>query len=51
VPLSLNDEVLGMVMKGKSRQVEYKACEVLGKPVGHLQYFLNKTFIQLLEER
>ena len=49
VPHSLYDKVLETVMKSKSRQVEYKVREVAGKPVGHVQHFLNKTFVQLLE--
>lgn len=38
-------------MKSKSRRMEYKVREVVGKPLGRVQYFLNKTFVQLLEER
>ena len=50
VPHCLDDKILDTVMKSKSRRKEYKVREVVGKPVGRVQYFLNKTFVQLLEE-
>ena len=50
VPHALDEKILDTVMKSKSRRVEYKVREVVGKPVGRVQYFLNKTFVQLLEE-
>lgn len=51
VPHALDDEILDTVMKSKSRRMEYKVTEVVGKSLGRVQYFLNKTFVQLLEER
>ena len=50
VPHCLDGKILDTVMKSKSRRMEYKVREVVGKPVGRVQYFLNKTFVQLLEE-
>ena len=37
-------------MRSKSKRKEYRVSDVMGKPIGRVQYFLNKTSIQLLEE-
>ena len=40
-----------VVMKSRSKWKEYKVREVEGKPIiGRVQYLLNKSFTQLLEE-
>ncbi len=50
VPHDLDEETLDTVMTSKSRKLKYSVREVVGKPVGRVQYFLNKTFFQLLQE-
>ena len=50
VPQDLDEETKRTVMRSKSKRKEYRVSDVMGKPIGRVQYFLNKTFIQLLEE-
>jgi len=50
VPQDLDEETKGTVMRSKSKRKEYRVSDVMGKTIGRVQYFLNKTFIQLLEE-
>ena len=51
VPLDLDEKTLETVMRSKSKKIEYRVRDVVGKPLGRVQYFLNKTFFQLVEER
>ena len=50
VPRDLDDQTLETVMKSKSKKLQYRVRDVVGKPIGRVQYFLNKTFFQLLQE-
>lgn len=50
VPRHLDEDTLVKVMKSKSKKVEYTVRDVVGKTIGHVQYFLKKTFYQLLQE-
>lgn len=50
VPRDLDDQTLEIVMKSKSKKLQYRVRDVVGKPIGRVQYFLNKTFFQLLQE-
>ena len=50
VPRDLDDNTLETIMKSKSKKLEYTVREVVGKPIGRVQYFLNKTLFQLLQE-
>ena len=50
VPDDLDEDLLSTVMKSKSKKKVYTVREVVGKTVGRVQYFLNKTFFQLLQE-
>ena len=43
MPLDLDEKTLETVMKSKSKKVEYRVRDVVGKPLGRVQYFLNKT--------
>ena len=51
VPLDLDGKTIETVMKSKSKKIEYRVRDVVGKPLGRVQYFLNKTFFQVVEER
>ncbi|CAH3194148.1 unnamed protein product, partial [Porites evermanni] len=42
--------MMEMVMKSKSAKTEYKVRDLVGKTIGRVQYFLNKTFVELLDE-
>lgn len=50
VPSDLDDAMMEMVMKSKSAKTEYKVRDLVGKTIGCVQYFLNKTFVELLDE-
>jgi len=50
VPRDLDSRVLDMVMVSKSKKRQYKVRDVVGKTIGRVQYFLNKTFVELTEE-
>ena len=50
VPRDLDDQTLETVMKSRSKKLQYRVRDVVGKPIGRVQYFLNKTFFQLLQE-
>ena len=47
----LDPSTFKKVMHSKSSKRTYTVGDVACKPVGRVQYFLNNTFSQLLEER
>ena len=50
VPCHLDNHLLEMVMVSKSKKTQYNVRDVVGKTIGRVQYFPNKTFVELMEE-
>lgn len=50
VPDYLPDEIANTKMESKSGGKSYLMKDVLGKPVGRVQYFLNEILADLLDE-
>ena len=49
-PRNQHEGTLKTVMRSKSKKLKCSVKEVVGKPVGRVQHFLNKTFFWLLQE-
>ena len=49
VPDDLTEEVLNTVMRSQLLKKSYQIREVVGKTVGRVPYFLNKTFAEEIE--
>lgn len=50
VPDDLPEDILKQRMTSKSSRLSYLVRDVVGKVMGRVQYFLNKTFVYLLDE-
>ena len=50
VPQELPDDIGSTRMTSKSTKQSYLMREKVGKPVGRMQYFLNKAIVDLLEK-
>lgn len=50
VPNDLPEDILKQRMTSKSSRSSYIVRDVVGKVMGRVQYFLNKTFVDLLDE-
>ena len=50
VPDYLQDEIANTKMESKSGGKSYLMKDVVGKPVGRVQYFLNEILADLLDE-
>lgn len=46
VPHDLSQEMLDKTMHSRSLKKSYQVRDVIGKPVGRVQYFLNKTLVE-----
>lgn len=49
VPDDLRDVYNDQTMYSRSSKKSYKLREVIGKPIGRVQYFLNETFAELMK--
>ena len=50
IPDCLTDHIASRRMESKSSRKSYLMREVQGKPVGRVQYFLNKILVDLINE-
>lgn len=50
VPNDLPEDILGTKMSSKSKKISYTIRDVIGKPVGRMQYVLNVAICKLLDE-
>ena len=46
VPHDLDHEMLDKTMHSRSLKKSYQVRDVIGKPVGRVQYFLNRTLVE-----
>jgi len=49
VPDDLGDFYEDQTMSCRSLKKSYKVCDVVGKPIAQVQYFLSETFTELLK--
>ncbi|CAH3143855.1 unnamed protein product [Porites lobata] len=46
VPHDLSEEMLNKTMHSRSLKKSYQVRDVIGKPIGRVQYFLNRTLVE-----
>ena len=46
VPRGLSEEMLNKTMHNRSLKKSYLVRDVIGKPIGKVQYFLNRTLVE-----
>lgn len=46
MPHDLSEEMLNKTMHSRSLKKSYQVRDVIGKPIGRVQYFLNRTLVE-----
>lgn len=46
MPRGLSEEMLNKTMHNRSLKKSYLVRDVIGKPIGRVQYFLNRTLVE-----